>query len=369
MRKLVNTLITLALFSASVVFAADQTIRIGVAGPFTGPYASFGDQFWLGAQKAVADINSKGGINGNRIELIKADDKCTPKQAAAVAERLVGDKVSAVVGHFCSSSTLAASKIYAKAGVLMITPGSTNPEVTEQGFKTVFRLCGRDDQQGDVAAKFIASDLKAKKIVIIHDNSTYGAGLAETVRDALLKRNIKTALYAETPRGNKDFRSLITKITELHPDAIYFSGLHSDAGPFVQQFREADKKTPIVAGDGIVTTDFVTSAGGHKITKGIYMTFGVDPRTLSSAKQTVKAFQADQIDPEGYTLYSYAAIEAIANALTKTKSLDGKQLAAWLHQNKVNTVLGEKSWDAKGDLNQSNYIMYEWNNNRSYSPK
>ncbi|HRE30794.1 MAG TPA: branched-chain amino acid ABC transporter substrate-binding protein, partial [Candidatus Berkiella sp.] len=185
----------------------------------------------------------------------------------------------------------------------------------------------------------------------------------------LTKRNVKIALYAEFPRDNKDFRPLIAKIAELHPDAIYFGGLHSDAGPFVQQLRESDKKTPIVAGDGIATTDFVTSAGGHKFTKGIYMTFGIDPRTLASAKQTVKAFQADKIEPEGYTLYSYAAIEAIAKALTQTKSLDGKQLAAWLHQNKVNTVLGEKTWDAKGDLNQSDYIIYEWNNNRSYSPK
>ena len=141
--------------------------------------------------------------------------------------------------------------------------------------------------------------------------------------------------------------------------------MHNDAGPFVRQLREVDKKTPIIAGDGIVTTDFVTSAGGHKFTKGIYMTFGVDPRTLSSAKQTVKAFQADQIDPEGYTLYSYAAIETIANALTKTKSLDGKQLAAWLRQNKVNTVLGEKSWDAKGDLKEVHYVWWGWHGGKA----
>ena len=369
MHKLVKSLIAFAIINASVVFAADKVVKIGIAGPFSGPYASFGDQFWLGAEKAVDDLNSKGGVNGNKIVLIKADDGCTATQAAAVAKRLVEEeKVSAVIGHFCSSATLAASKIYSDAGTLMITPASTNPTITERGFKTIFRLCGRDDQQAPVASKFIATELKAKKVAIIHDDEAYGKGLANAIKSDLEKRRIKIGLFEKIDRGPKNFSSLVSEIKKLDPDAIYFGGLHTEAGPFIKQLRESDIKAPIIAGDGIVASDFVTSAGGQKIAKGIYMTFGIDPRTLPTAKETVKAFKEEKLDPEGYTLYSYAAVQAIVKAMQETKSIDGQLLAEWLHKNKVNTVIGEKVWDDKGDLKTTDYIVYEWNGSGKYSP-
>lgn len=369
MHKLLKGLMALAFLNASVAMADDNVIKIGIAGPFSGPYASFGDQFWLGAEQAVGDINQKGGINGKKIELIKADDACKPKQALAVAKRLIEDeKLTAIIGHFCSSSTMPASKVYGEAGALMITPGSTNPSITEQGFKTIFRMCGRDDQQSVVAAKFIASNLKAKKVAIIHDNDTYGKGLATDLKDSLESRKIKIGLFEGITRGTKDFSAIVAKIKQLDPDAIYFGGLHSEAGAFVKQLRDSDVKTPIIAGDGIVASDFVTSAGGHKMVRGIYMTFGIDPRTLPSAKDTVKAFKAENLDPEGYTLYSYATVQAIANAMQATKSIDGKVLADWLHKNTVKTVLGDKAWDDKGDLKVTDYIMYEWNGSGKYSP-
>jgi branched-chain amino acid transport system substrate-binding protein len=368
MHKLAKSIIAFAIINTSVALAADKVVKIGIAGPFSGPYASFGDQFWLGAEKAVDDLNSKGGINGDRIELIKADDKCSPKQAESVAKRLVDEKVSAVIGHFCSSTTLPASKIYDDAGVVMITPASTSPSITERGLKTIFRMCGRDDQQAPVAAKFIATDLKAKKVVIIHDEETYGKGLANTIKSDLEKRRIKVTLFKGIARGTKDFSELVAEIKQQDPDVIYFGGLHTEAGPFVKQLRENEIKAPIIAGDGIVASDFVTSAGGQKMAKGIYMTFGIDPRTLSTAKGTVKSFKEEQIDPEGYTLYSYAAVQAIAKAIQETKSQDGQLLAEWLHKNKVNTVLGEKVWDEKGDLKTTDYIVYEWNGSGKYSP-
>ncbi|MGE3319737.1 MAG: branched-chain amino acid ABC transporter substrate-binding protein [Candidatus Berkiella sp.] len=368
MHKLVRTLIAAALFNISAAFAQDQVIKIGIAGPFSGPYASFGDQFWLGAEKAVDDLNNMGGINGQKVELVKADDGCDPKQAVAVAKRLVDEKVTAVIGHFCSSSTLPASQIYADAGTLMMTPGSTSPTITERGLRTIFRLCGRDDQQSEVASKFMIKDLKVKNVAIIHDKDTYGKGLADDVKSELEERRVKIGLYEGVNRGSKNFAVLTDKIKKLDPDAIYFGGLHSDAGALVKQLRENNIEAPIIAGDGIVASDFVTSAGGHKQVKGIYMTFGIDPRTLKSAKETVKAFKAEQLDPEGYTLYSYAAVQAIAKAMQETKSIDGQLLADWLHKNKVNTVLGEKSWDNKGDLKTTEYMMYEWNGSGKYAP-
>jgi len=134
-------------------FYAQADITIGVAGPFTGPNATYGAQYWKGATQAAADINAAGGIKGEKIVLVQGDDACEPKQAVAVANRLVDEeKVSAVVGHFCSSSTMPSSEVYDEAGVLTITPGSTNPQITERGMQNMFRMCGRDDQQGVVAA-------------------------------------------------------------------------------------------------------------------------------------------------------------------------------------------------------------------------
>lgn len=193
----------------SMAFYAQADVKIGVAGPFTGPNATYGAQYWKGASQAVADINAAGGIKGEKIVLVQGDDACEPKQAVAVANRLVDEaKVSAVVGHFCSSSTMPASEVYDEAGILTITPGSTNPQITERGMKDIFRMCGRDDQQGAIAANYMLDVLKAKKIAVIHDKDTYGQGLADATRAALAKRGTKEVLYEGLSRGEKDFNAL-----------------------------------------------------------------------------------------------------------------------------------------------------------------
>ena len=209
----------------SMAFYAQADVKIGVAGPFTGPNATYGAQYWKGASQAVADINAAGGIKGEKIVLVQGDDACEPKQAVAVANRLVDEaKVSAVVGHFCSSSTMPASEVYDEAGILTITPGSTNPQITERGMKDLFRMCGRDDQQGAIAANYMLDVLKAKKIAVIHDKDTYGQGLADATRAALAKRGTKEVLYEGLSRGEKDFNALVTKIGALKPDVVYFGG-------------------------------------------------------------------------------------------------------------------------------------------------
>ena len=169
------------LLSVSVLQGAAfaQTIKIGIAGPITGPYAKFGEQLTRGAISAAKAINKAGGINGRMIEIVPGDDACDPKQARAVANRLINDGVHAVAGHFCSSSTIPASEVYDEANILMISPASTNPKVTDRGLPAVFRTCGRDDQQGDVAGDYIAKKLRAKRVAVIHDKDTYGQGLAE----------------------------------------------------------------------------------------------------------------------------------------------------------------------------------------------
>lgn len=363
-----SSFIALVLSYSLSGIAAPNTIKIGIAGPHSGANAAFGEQLWRGAELAAKDINDKGGINGKQIELIKADDACEPKQAVTIANRLVEfEHVDAVVGHFCSSSTIPASEVYADADVLMITPASTNPSVTDRGFDTIFRTCGRDDQQGVVAADFIHNTLKAKNIAVIHDKDTYGQGLADATKARLETLGNQIALYEGLTRGEKDFNALVTKLKQVKADAIYFGGMHPEAGPLLRQLREQGSEIPFISGDGIMSQDFVTSAGGPRMVRNVYMTFGRDPRKLSEGQKVVNEFRTQGFEPEGYTLYAYATVEIIADAIKATQASKGDNLAKWLHANTVETVMGPKKWNHKGDLKETDYVIYAWKTDGSYS--
>lgn len=355
--------------SAALGFSSllQAEVRIGVAGPHTGASAALGEQYWRGASQAAADINAAGGINGEPIALIKADDACEPKQAVAVANRLVDqDKVVGVIGHFCSSSTIPASAIYDDAGVLMITPGSTNPQVTDRHLNVVFRMCGRDDQQGQVAADFILDTLKGQRVAIIHDKDTYGQGIANAAKARLNQRGLSEVLYEGLTRGEKDFNALVTKLREARVDVVYFGGLYAEAGPLLRQMREQGLDAQFVSGDGIVSDELVTTAGGPQYVKGVYMTFGADPRKLADGRAVVDKLRAGGFEPEGYTLYAYAALQAMAAAFNAIGSTDGEEAAAWLKRHTVPTVMGAKAWDRKGDLKVSDYVLYQWDEQGKY---
>ena len=361
-------IVTLSCIMTSLPLLAADALKIGVAGPFSGPSAAFGEQMWRGTRQAVADINAAGGILGRSIELVKADDACEPKQAVAIANRLVDlENVLAVIGHFCSSSTIPASEIYADAGILMITPGSTNPMVTERQLPTIFRMCGRDDQQGIVGAKFVVNHLKAKRVAILHDKDTYGQGLADAMKTHLHKLGLQEVLYEGLTRGEKDFNALVTKLRSVKADAVYFGGLHSEAGPLVRQMKEQGITAPLISGDGIVSEEFVVAAGGPNFTAGVYMTFGADPRKIPAGYAAVEKFRKKGYEPEGYTLYAYASVQVLAAAILATKSTEGEKLAQWLRDQPVETVMGSKSWDAKGDLRVSDYVMYHWDSKGKYA--
>jgi branched-chain amino acid transport system substrate-binding protein len=366
--KFIRSPLSLVLAGCLVTaFSAHADIVIGVAGPFTGPNATYGDQYWHGATQAAEDINAAGGINGEKIKLVQGDDACEPKQAVSVANRLVDqDKVNAVVGHFCSSSTVPASEVYNDAGILTITPGSTNPIITERNMNDLFRMCGRDDQQGQVASDFIIDKLKAKRVVIIHDKDTYGQGLADATKAALAKRGVNDVMYEGLSRGEKDFNALVTKISAQKPDVVFFGGCHPEAGPLVRQMREQGVQAKFFSGDCIVNEEMVTAAGGPQYTNGIYMTFGKDPRLIADGKAVIDKFRANKFEPEGYTLYSYASVQAIAAAFKATGGTDSAKASAWLKANPVDTVMGKKAWDSKGDLKVSDYVVYEWDDKGKY---
>ncbi|SEM87872.1 amino acid/amide ABC transporter substrate-binding protein, HAAT family [Pseudomonas sp. ok272] len=346
---------------------AQADIKIGVAGPMTGANAAFGEQYMKGAQAAADAVNAAGGVNGEKIVLVKGDDACEPKQAVTVAKDLVNQKVAGVVGHFCSSSTIPASEIYDEAGVIAITPGSTNPQVTERGLSAMFRMCGRDDQQGIVAGDYIVDVLKGKKVAVIHDKDTYGQGLADATKAQLIKRGVTPVIYEGLTRGEKDFSALVTKIRAAGADVVYFGGLHPEAGPLVKQLRtEGLKDVKFMSDDGVVTDELVTTAGGPQYVDGVLMTFGADPRLLPESKAVVEQFRKAGTEPEGYTLYAYASVQALADAFNGAKSNKGEDAAKWLKAHPVKTVMGEKAWDSKGDLKVSDYVVYQWDASGKY---
>ncbi|TWH64382.1 amino acid/amide ABC transporter substrate-binding protein, HAAT family (TC 3.A.1.4.-) [Azomonas agilis] len=365
MKKGILALAISAALGVSTTAYAD--IVIGVAGPHTGPSAAIGEQYWRGASLAAEDINAAGGINGEKIKLVKGDDACEPKQAVTVANRLVDqEEVVGVIGHYCSSSTIPASEVYEDAGVLTITPGSTNPLVTERKLEIMFRLCGRDDQQGQVAADYIIDRLKATKVAIIHDKDTYGQGLADAAKARLNQRGVTEVLYEGLTRGEKDFNALVTKLRNLKTEVVYFGGLHPEAGPLVRQMREQGLNANFISGDGIVTDAFVTTAGGPQFAKGVLMTFGADPRVIPEGKAVVERLRATGYEPEGYTLYSYAALQVMAAAFKAVESTDGVEASTWLKANPVQTVMGKKEFDTKGDLKVTDYVMYQWDDQGKY---
>lgn len=346
-------------------------IKIGVSGPHTGPYAAFGEQLWKGAVQAIEDINAAGGINGAKLVAVKGDDACEPKQAINVANRLIEqDEVTAVLGHFCSSSSIPASEVYYDSDVLMITPASTNPTVTDRGLDMVMRVCGRDDQQGQVAGDYIADNLNADRVVVIHDKDTYGQGLADATLDQLDARGVNVVLYEGLTRGEKDFNALVTKIRSLSPDVVYFGGLHNEAGPLLRQLRDQGVDAWFISGDGIVSDDFVKATGGPEFLSKTLMTFGADPRNENSnpaGAELVERFRDTGYEPEGYTLYAYVGIQVIAEALKANEGeTSGSYLSDWIKDNGADTVMGRKDFDAKGDLTVSDYVMYRWTTDGTY---
>jgi branched-chain amino acid transport system substrate-binding protein len=350
-------------FALTITIAAAQTaaaqIKFGVGGPITGPSAATGAQMKNGVDQAAADINAAGGILGQKIVVSYGDDASDPKQGVSVANKFSGDGVKFVIGHYNSGVTIPSSEVYQENGVLQITPASTNPTVTERKMWNIFRVCGRDDQQGQVAGEYIAKHFKGKKIAIVHDKTTYGKGLADETKKTINKGGLKEVLYEGVNTGEKDFSALVSKIKQSGADLIYWGGLYTEAGLIVRQMRDQGVKAPMMGGDGITSDEFA-SIGGPGV-EGTLMTYGPDPRNRPDAKKVVEEFRAKKFEPEAYTLYSYAGVQIIKQAAEAAKSLDPKKVAEKMHSGMpFKTVLGDISYDKKGDITKLDYVMYIW---------
>ena len=366
LKKLVSTTAVAALVAAGVISyghaaKADELV-VGVAGPLTGQYASFGDQLQKGAEMAVKDINAKGGVLGKMLKLELGDDACDPKQAVQVANDFVKKGVVFVDGHFCSGSSIPASAVYIEEGILQITPASTNPSFTDdpaaKGISTIMRTCGRDDQQGVFAGTWIAKHYEGKNVAVLDDKSTYGAGLAEQTAMNMESSGLKPALRDTYTAGDKDFSALISKMKDAKIDAVYIGGYHPDAALMMRQAREQGFKAEFISGDAMNTAEFWSISGPAG--EGMRFSNAADAQLLPSAKEVVKEFMAENYKPEGYTLSTYAALQAFAQAANGAGSTDGEKMADWLRKNGASTVMGDLNWDDKGDLTKSTYAWYLW---------
>lgn len=358
MRK--STTIALALgFSAMLAGTAGAQIKMGVGGPFTGPNASFGAQIKNGADQAIEDINAKGGIQGQKITASYGDDVSDPKQGVSVANKFAADGVKFVIGHFNSGVTIPASEVYQENGMLDITPAATNPKLTERNMWNVFRTCGRDDQQGSIAGDYILKNYKGKKVAVVHDKTTYGQGLADETKKKINGGGLKEALYEGVNTGEKDYTALVSKIKQSGAELVFFGGLYAEGGLIVRQMRDQGVKATLMGGDGLASDEFA-SIGGPGI-EGTLMTYGPDPRNRPEAKAVVEKFRAKKFEPEAYTLYAYAAVEVIQQAADAAKSVDAKKVAAQISSGqKFKTVIGDLSYNKKGDITRLDYVVYRW---------
>jgi branched-chain amino acid transport system substrate-binding protein len=338
-----------------------DTTPIAVVGPMTGQYATFGAQMKNGSEMAVHDINEAGGVLGKKIELALGDDACDPKQAVAVANQMTGNGAALIAGHYCSGSSIPASQVYAESDTVQISPASTNPAFTDnRPGNNIYRVCGRDDQQGGVAGKYLAKHFAGKNIAIVHDKTAYGKGFADEVKKALNESGTQEVLYEAISAGEKDYSALVSKLKQAAVDVVFLGGYHTEAGLIVRQMRDQGLATVLMGGDALITQEYwsITGPAGE----GTLMTFSPDPRKSPAAAEVVKRFKDKGIEPEGYVLYTYAAIQAWAQAAEKAGSTAVADVVKALNENEFDTVIGKFRFNDKGDPNLPPYAVYRWSN-------
>jgi branched-chain amino acid transport system substrate-binding protein len=333
-----------------------EVIKIGIAGPMTGDQAKMGMDFKNGVSLAVEEWNSQGGLLSKKIEVVVSDDQHDPKQAVSVANKMVNEGVVGVIGHFNSSCSIPASDVYNRAGIPMITPGSTNPQLTEKGYKGVFRICGRDDQQGRIAALFAMQQLKLKNVAVLHDKTTYGQGLADEFKK-FLDSKLNVVYYGSIVQGDKDFKTVLTAVKDKNPELIFYGGIYPEAGLLVKQAKELGLNTKFMSGDGTIDPKFIEIAGAAQA-EGTFLTFSPDPRNMPSAKGFIEKYQSRFGEIGPYSIYAYDAANILLSVIRDTNTTEGKTLSDTIHKREFDVALGKIRFDQKGDVTESPYVVW-----------
>ncbi len=336
-------------------------VAIATAGPMTGRYASFGERLARGAAMAVQDLNAAGGVLGRQVQIVVGDDACDPRQAVSVANQMANDGVVFMAGHFCSGPSIPASQVYTQEGILQISPASTNPALTDDGGDNVYRVCGRDDRQADVAAQYLAENYADARVAIVHDRTAYGKGLADIARNSLTAAGVTVALYQAIAAGRSDYSGVVSRLKSENIDVLYIGGYHTEAGLIARQAQEQGMDIQIVGADSLVTDEYWSITGDAG--EGTLMTFGPDPRVFPEALDTVQRFRGSGYEPDGYTLYAYAAVQVWAQAAETAGTFDVDAIGHAMRSNRFQTVLGELTFDDNGDIEQTAFVMYQWSRN------
>lgn len=355
-RALLAGCVALAMSHAALA----EDIKVAIVGAMSGPVAQYGDMQFAGATQAIEDINAKGGVNGNKLVAVKYDDACDPKQAVAVANKVINDGIRYVIGHLCSSSTQPASDIYEDEGVLMITPAATAPDLTSRGYKLIMRTTGLDSDQGPTAAKYIMSELKPQRIAVVHDKQQYGEGLARSVQESLKKQGANIVMFEGITAGDKDFSTLVARFKKENVDFVYFGGYYPEMGQILRQARAAGLKTQFMGPEGVANVSLSNIAG--ESAEGLLVTKPKNYDQVPANKPIVDAIKAKKQDPSGAFVWTtYAALQSLQAGLNQ--SADPAEIATWLKANSVETVMGPLSWDEKGDLKGFEFGVFDWHAN------
>jgi branched-chain amino acid transport system substrate-binding protein len=331
-------------------------IKVAVAGPMSGQYSWFGEQIQLGAELAVDDINAADGVLGQQIELVVGDDACEPPQAEAAANLFVSEEVVFVNGHWCSSSTIPASIIYQANNILMIPPASTNPKVTDGAGKIIFRQSGRDDQQATVAAKYLAENWKGKKLAFLHDGTTYGKDLVDAARSQMNQLGLNETMNEEIKPGQDNYSDIVTKMQAASIDVFYLGGYSTEAALLIREARDIGYDVQMISGDALTSEEFGIVAGDAA--DGTLITFFPDARNNPEARDVVERFRDVGYEPEGYTLQTYAAMQAWSQAAEKAGTLELGKMIETLHKEEFETIIGDYRFNSNGDIDAPGFVWY-----------
>jgi len=349
--------------AAAAAPAAPVVIKVGHVAPLTGGIAHLGKDNENGARLAVDEINAAGGLKVGdktvKLELVAEDDKADPKEGTLAAQKLVDAGVVAVVGHLNSGTSIPASKIYADANITQISPSATNPKLTEQGFKTAFRVVANDNQQGSVLANYAITEMKAKTIAIIDDRTAYGQGLADVVERVAKEKGIKVVAREFTTDKATDFNAILTKVRATKPDVVMYGGMDATAGPMAKQMKQLNIKAPMLAGDGVCSPEFIKLAGDAAGLLTCSMA-GEAVEKLAKGEEFKTKYKAKfNQDVQIYSPYSYDAVYVIAEAMKRAGSADRAAITGAMPATNYAGVTGTVSFDEKGDIKGGAISMFK----------
>ncbi|QOT75825.1 branched-chain amino acid ABC transporter substrate-binding protein [Cupriavidus basilensis] len=341
----------------------EVVVKIGHAAPLTGGIAHLGKDNENGARLAVEEVNKTGlEINGKKIklELVGEDDAGDPKTGTAVAQKLVDAKVVAVVGHLNSGVSIPASKIYSDAGIVQISPSSTNPDYTKQGFKTTFRVVATDAQQGPALANYATKSLHAKTVAIVDDATAYGKGLADEFEKTAKASGVNVVAREATNDKATDFKAILTKIKGKKPDVIMYGGMDATGGPFAKQAMELGISSKIVGGDG-VCTDKVAELAGDAVQNIICSEAGLALSKMEQGADFDKRYQARFNAPvQIYAPFTYDAVMVIVDAMKRANSTEPAAILAEMPKTNYKGLIGNIAFDEKGDMKEGTITLYEY---------